>query len=191
MSRKSNQHVASTLELAPLVIYFLVYVLADILLPSDSQPIYIATAAFIVATLLAVLASFLTLGRLPIMPLASAIPLVFLGGVGVFLHDENFIKIRPTVINLIFAVTLLGGLAFRQALLRYAFGGLVDVSADGWRKLTLRWGLFCLFMAILNECVWRSLPEGIWIVYDAWISTGLTLVFTIAQYPLILAHGKS
>lgn len=188
MSRSSYQNISTALEFAPILLYFVVYVTADRFVPANTQPIFVATAVFIIVTLVAVFASLLIVGKLPVMPLVSAIPLTVLGVIGILLKDDTFIKIRPTVVNLLFAAILLGGLAFRRALLRYIFSTLIDVTDEGWRKLTVRWGVFCLVMGIANELVWRLLPEGIWVIYDAWISTALTFIFTIAQYPLILAY---
>lgn len=188
---KVNQNEALLLELSPVVVYVVAYAAASWVSLFDSAPIMVATACFIVATVVAVTISIMRSRTLPVMPLATALPLCVLGGIGLAMKDDTFIKLRPTVINVLFSIILLGGLFFNKALLRYVFGVAFKLSVAGWRKLTFRWGLFCLVMAILNELIWRTMSDGIWVVYDAWVSTGLTLAFAIAQYPLLARYEDS
>ena len=118
-------------------------------------PIFFATAAFIVATLIALAVSYALTRRLPLMPFVTAIVVVVFGGLTLWLQDETFIKMKPTIINVLFGGVLLGGLAFGKSLLGYVFDAVFKLTDEGWRKLTFRWGLFFFVLAVLNEIVWR------------------------------------
>jgi intracellular septation protein len=99
-----------------------------------------------------------------------------------------FIKMKPTIINMLFGVALLGGLYFGKSLLGYVFGAAFRLDAEGWRKLTLRWGLFFLFLAVLNEVVWRMFSTDFWVAFKVWGTMPITLIFTFSQMPLIMKH---
>ena len=181
---------AAVLETAPVLVCFVAYVGAGWLPSEAPPPIFLATILFMVATVISVALSAVLLRRLPLLPVASAVPLLILGGLGIFLQDDLFIKIRPTIVNLLMGFTLFAGLAFGKALLRPAFGAIMQLDEEGWRKLTFRWAAFCLAMGMANELVWRLLPEAAWVTYDSWGGTALTLLFTAAQYPLLAQHTK-
>ena len=129
------------LELGPLVIFYIANAKADI---------FAATEWFMGAMVVSLLLSWLLLRKVAVMPLVTAIVVVVFGSLTLILHDDTFIKMKPTVVNALFAVTLLGGLAFGQSLLRYVFGDVYKLKPEGWTVLTLRWGLFFLFLAVLN-----------------------------------------
>ena len=124
--------------------------------PTFGGPIFIATGLFMVATAIALAVSWLLTRTLPIMPLVSGVVVFVFGGLTLYLQDDVFIKMKPTIINTLFGVVLLGGLWFGKSLLGYVFDSAFSLDAEGWRKLTLRWGLFFLFLAVVNEIVWRN-----------------------------------
>ncbi|MDA4834205.1 septation protein IspZ, partial [Enterobacter hormaechei] len=106
----------------------------------------------------------------------SGIVVLVFGSLTLWLHDENFIKIKPTIINALFGVILLGGLYFGKSLLGYVFDSAFKLNAEGWRKLTLRWGIFFLFLAVLNEVVWRSFSTDFWVAFKVWGTMPITLL---------------
>jgi intracellular septation protein len=128
------------------------------------------------------------LGHLPIMPFVSGIVVVIFGSLSIYLQNETFIKMKPTIVNALFGVALLGGLAFGKSLLGYVFNAAFQLDAEGWRKLTIRWGIFFLFLAVLNEVVWRNFSDDFWVAFKVWGTMPITIIFTMAQMPLIMKH---
>jgi intracellular septation protein len=191
------------LEFGPLLIFFVAIMRSDLLvrllpvLGGLGKPIFIATALFIVATAISLAVTWLMTRTIPLMPLVSgAIVLVF-GGLSIWFQNDTFIKMKPTIVYTLFAVLLLGGLAFGRSLIGYVFESAFQLDAEGWRKLTLRWGLFFLFCAVLNEIVWRGLaamypPEladEYWAGFKLFGFTALTFLFVFSQMPLIMRHS--
>ncbi|MGD9738194.1 MAG: septation protein A [Bauldia sp.] len=152
----------------------------------DSQGIFIATALFIVATLISLAISLIVTRRLPIMPFVTGIVVLVFGGLTLALQNDTFIKMKPTITNGLFAAVLLGGLAFGKSLMGYVFDSVFQLTDEGWRKLTLRWGLFFVALAILNEIVWRSFSTDFWVSFKVFGIMPLTLLFTFSQVPLIM-----
>lgn len=183
------------LELGPLMVFFFANSRGEWLierfpvLANIGGPIFLATALFMVATVLALAVSWILIRSLPIMPLVSGIVVLVFGSLTLWLHDENFIKIKPTIINALFGVILLGGLYFGKSLLGYVFDSAFKLNPEGWRKLTLRWGIFFLFLAVLNEVVWRSFSTDFWVAFKVWGTMPITLLFTFAQMPLVMKHS--
>ena len=134
-------------------------------------------------------ASWLLTRTLPIMPLVSGIVVFVFGALTLWLQDDVFIKMKPTIVNTLFGVVLLGGLLFGRSLLGYVFNSAFRMDAEGWRKLTLRWGLFFLLLAVLNEVIWRSFSTDTWVAFKVWGIMPLTLLFTLSQMPLIMRHS--
>ena len=143
------------------------------------------TALFVVATVISLVVSLALTRRLPILPLVSGIVVLVFGGLALWLHDETFIKMKPTIINALFGAVLLGGLALGKPLLGYVFNSAFRLTDEGWSKLTLRWGVFLLVLAVLNEIVWRMVPTDTWVTFKVFGLVGLTFVFTLSQLPLI------
>ena len=166
-------------EYGPIVVFFLAY-LGWGLLP--------ATAAILVATVVALILSFATTRSVPVMPVVTAVLLGVFGGLTLWLQDDTFIKMKPTIVQALFAVALLGGLAFGRPLLKPMLGGVWPVDDSGWRKLTLRFGLFFAAMAVLNEIVWRTQSTDVWVSFKVFGILILTMVFAAAQAPLITRH---
>jgi intracellular septation protein len=148
-------------------------------------PIFLATATFIVATLLSLAISFALTKRLPLMPFVTAIVVVVFGGMTLYLQDATFIKIKPTIIYVLFGAVLLGGLAFGKSLMGYVFDAVFHLTDEGWRKLTVRWGLFFFALAVVNEIVWRTMSTDAWVAFKAFGFLPLTFVFALSQMPLI------
>ena len=118
---------------------------------------------------------------------AAAMVLIF-GGLTLLLHDDTFVKMKATIVYLLFATALLGGLAFGKALLSVVFDSVMNLNEEGWRKLTLRWGLFFLAMACVNEIVWRNFSLDFWVKFKVFGFVPLTLLFALSQTPLMLKH---
>jgi intracellular septation protein len=135
------------IELGPLVVFFLT---------NSVYGIYTATMVFMAATLAALAASLLVLKKLPVMLLVSGVLVLAFGGLTVYLHNDIFIKLKPTIINLLFASVLLVGLATERLFVKMLLGEALHLDHAGWRKLQFRYGLFFLFLALLNEVVWRG-----------------------------------
>lgn len=168
------------LELGPLLLFFGVYRYADI---------YAATAVFIPVTLAALVASRYLFGRVGILPLVTAVFVVALGGLTLWLQDETFIKIKPTLVYFLFATVALVGLAFNWVVWKQLFGEVFRLTDEGWRKMQFRWGCFFLCMAILNEIIWRTLSTDFWVSFKVFGALPLTFAFALAQMPLIKRHG--
>ena len=183
------------LELGPLGIFFLFnsrgeqIVAAFPVLQALGQPIFLATAAFMLAITVSLAVSLALTRRMPIMPLVSGIVVLVFGALTLWLNDELFIKLKPTIVNCLFGAVLLGGLAFGKPLLGYVFDSAFKLTAEGWRILTLRWGLFFFVLALLNEIIWRSFSTDFWVNFKVFGVMPITLVFTLTQLPLIQRHA--
>jgi intracellular septation protein len=126
---------------------------------------------------------------LPLMPLVTAIIVVVFGGATLILQDELFIKLKPTIIYVLFGVVLLGGLFFNKPLLGMVFDSVFNLTPEGWRKLTIRWALFFLVLAVLNEIVWRTQTTDTWVAFKVFGVVPLTFIFAAAQYSLLTKYA--
>ena len=193
--RHMNPLLKLVLELGPLMVFFFANSRGEWLaetFPSLGElggPLFIATGLFMVTTALALAVSWLLVRTLPIMPLVSGAVVFVFGALTLWLQDETFIKMKPTIVNSLFGAVLLGGLLFGKSLLGYVFDEAFKLDAEGWRKLTLRWGLFFFFLAVANEVVWRSFSTDFWVAFKVWGIMPITLVFTFSQMPLIMRHS--
>jgi len=193
--KEVNPVLKQALELGPLLVFFFANARGEWLverfpaLATVGGPIFVATALFMVATAVALVASWLIMRSLPIMPLVSGVVVFVFGALTLWLHDDVFIKMKPTIVNTLFGGVLLGGLLFGKSLLGYVFDSAFHLDADGWRKLTFRWGLFFLFLALVNEVVWRSFSTDAWVTFKVWGIMPITLLFTLSQMPLIMRHS--
>jgi len=174
-----NQFLKLLFELGPLLIFFLV---------NGKYGIFPGTAAFMAAAAIAIPAMWIIGREIPIMPIVSGIFLLFFGGLTLYLQDETFIKIKPTLVNILFAIILWTGMFFGRPLLKYLFGGVFALSDTGWRSLTVRWSFFFLVLALLNEIVWRTQTTEIWIQFKLFGVLPLTFLFSAAQLPLMNRH---
>ncbi len=173
------------LELGPLVVFFVVNSQAGKFISDPNAAIFWGTGCFMVATLIALVASRAIYGRIPVMPLISGAFVLVFGGLTLVLRDELFIKMKPTIVNAIFAAFLFGGLAMGKPLLKYLFGEVFRLTEDGWRQLTFRWACFFVVLAVLNEAVWRGFSTDFWISFKLFGIMPLTVVFAIAQIGLL------
>ena len=155
---------------------------------ADDQRIFAATGIFIVATLVALAISYALTRKLPIMPMVSGVVVVVFGGLTLVLQDEVFIKLKPTIVNTLFGLVLLGGLYFRKPLLQIVLDSVFELTEEGWRKLTLRWALFFFALAALNEIVWRTQTTDFWVSFKVFGIMPLTIAFALAQTPLLLRY---
>jgi intracellular septation protein len=193
--RDVNPLLKLALELGPLLVFFFANTRGEWLiekLPAlgvFGGPIFVATALFMIATAASLAVSWLLTRTLPIMPLVSGAVVFVFGALTLYLHDDIFIKMKPTIVNTLFGAVLLGGLVFGKALLGYVFDSAFHLDAQGWRTLTLRWGLFFLLLAVLNELVWRNFSTDTWVAFKVWGIMPITLVFTFSQMPLIMRHS--
>jgi len=191
---KINPVLKLVLELGPLVVFFFVNAKGAALIERFGwqdmfpQPIFLATAVFMVVMLASIAASWVLTRHLAIMPLITGIVVLVMGGLTLWLQDDTFIKIKPTIVNVFFGGALLIGLAFGRSLLAYVFDAAFALDEDGWRKLTLRWGVFFLVLAGLNEIVWRTQSTDVWVAFKVWGTMPLTMIFALAQLPLMQRH---
>jgi intracellular septation protein len=191
---KHHPMLKLALELGPLLIFFFANLRGPWLvekfpvLASLGGPLFVATALFMAATVISLVISKVVLRHLPIMPFVSGIVVLIFGSLSIYLQDETFIKMKPTIINSLFGLTLLGGLLFGKSLLGYVFNAAFQLDAEGWRKLTVRWGVFFLFLAVLNEVVWRNFSDDTWVAFKVWGTMPITILFTLAQMPVIMKH---
>jgi intracellular septation protein len=149
--------------------------------------IFYATAAFMAATAVAIPISWKIEGKLPIMPIIIAVFVVFFGSLTLFFQDETFIKIKPTIVNLVFASGLIISRTFFQInVLKIIFDKAFNLSERGWKVLNIRWSFFFIFLAILNEIMWRNYSTDTWVAFKLFGIMPLTIVWTLAQMPLVL-----
>jgi intracellular septation protein len=170
------------LEAGPLVIFFIA---------NSYYGIFHATGAFMIATVLSLAVSKAKFGRIPIMPLVSGVFILVFGALTLYLQEEFFIKIKPTIVNLLFAAILFGGLFAGHSLLRHLFGEVFHLTDRGWRLLTFRWACFFVFLAILNEIVWRNFSTDFWAGFKLMGVMPITMIFAIAQLGLIQRYDAS
>ncbi|EIM75040.1 intracellular septation protein A [Nitratireductor aquibiodomus RA22] len=193
--KEINPILKLALELGPLMVFFFANSRGEWLVgrfPALAElggPLFVATALFMAATAIALAVSWILTRTLPIMPLVSGVVVFVFGALTLYLHSEIFIKMKPTIVNTLFGVVLLGGLAFGKSLLGYVFDSAFKLDAEGWRKLTLRWGLFFIFLAVVNEVVWRMFSTDTWVAFKVWGIMPITILFTMSQMPLIMKHS--
>ena len=171
-----NPALKLVLDLGPLAVFFAA---------NSRFGIFAATGAFMAAIVIALAVGYAFTRHLPIMPLVTAVVVVVFGTLTLVLHDELFIKVKPTIIYVLFGGVLLAGLAFGKSLLGIVFDSVFHLTEEGWRRLTLRWALFFLALAVLNEIVWRTQTTNIWVDFKVFGVLPLTFLFAALQYPLL------
>lgn len=190
-----NPTLKLALELGPVALFVLTYNFGDRfaaiagLTGIWEKPIFLATAVIMVATLISIITSWALTRTLPAMPLVTMVVVSVFGGLTLYLQDDLFIKLKPTIINTLFGLTLLGGMVFGKSLLRVVMDAAFSMDEEGWAKLTWRWGVFFLFLAVVNEVVWRNFSESFWVGFKLWGMTGLTFIFVASQTPLMMRHS--
>jgi len=164
------------LDFFPLGAFFIAYKLEGMM---------VATAVILACTFISLGITYVWEKRISPAPLISGILAALLGGMTLALQNETFIKIKPTLVNVIFAAVLLGGAAYGKPLLKYLLQATFQMTETGWMKLSVRWGIFFLLLALLNEMVWRNFPDDVWVNFKVFAIMPLTLAFAAAQWPLI------
>jgi intracellular septation protein len=196
-----NPFAKLALDLGPLILFFYANSKPALFLPliapffpaiandGERAGIFVATAVFMVAVLVSLIVSYILIRRLPLMPVVSAIIVVVFGGLTLVLHNDTFIKMKPTIIYVLFGAVLLGGLILRKPLLEMVFDSVFHLSEEGWRILTIRWSAFFFAMAVLNEIVWRTMSTDAWVTFKVFGVLPLTFVFAMLQYPVLTKYA--
>lgn len=176
---KMGQGTKLLIEMGPLVAFFIA---------NWKAGIFWGTGIFMVATIVALTASWLLTRKIAMVPLVSAIFVAIFGALTLWLHSDLFIKVKVTLINALFGAVLLGGVAFGRSYLKLVMGEAVKLTEAAWRTLSIRWGLFFLFLAVLNEVVWRSVSTDAWVNFKVFGLLPITLVFALANAPFMSKH---
>jgi intracellular septation protein len=174
--KQLNPILKLVLDIGPLVLFFAA---------NSKFGIFAATGAFMAAVLIALTMSYAMTRHIAIMPVVTAVIVLVFGGLTLFLHDDLFIKLKPTIIYVLFGGTLLAGLALDKPFLSILFDQMFHLSEEGWRKLTWRWALFFFALAIANEIVWRTQTTDFWVSFKLFGVVPLTFLFGALQMPLI------
>ena len=175
------------IDVGPLLVFFAANFFAPV---PPALKFFVATGAFMAAMVAAMIYSALRFRRVSPMLWFSGVLVVLMGGVTIWLHDETFIKMKPTFYYLLVAALLAFGLFTGRPLLKRVLGSSYPgLDEDGWRKLTRNWALFFAFMAVLNEGVWRNTTTDFWIGFKLWGAIPLTFLFALANIPMLLKHG--
>ena len=169
-------------DIGPLVIFFLFYY-------NNDKNLKIAIPPLIVATIIAVLIIWILEKKIPMVPLLSGILITLFGGLTIYFDNPIFIYMKPTIINILFALALFFGKFFtKEPILKKIMGKSIPLTDFGWELLNKRWMLFFFGLAILNECIWRTQSEEFWVNFKVWGMLPITIVFTAFQIPLINKH---
>ena len=168
------------LDVGPLVLFFAA---------NARFGIFAATGVFMAAVLIALAITYYMTRHIAVMPVVTAIVVLIFGGLTLALHDELFIKLKPTIIYILFGGTLLGGLMLNKPLLGMVFDSVFTLTDEGWRKLTWRWVWFFFALAVLNEIVWRTQTTDFWVNFKLFGVVPLTMLFGALQYPLLVKYG--
>ena len=171
--------VKFTADFGPLLIFFIIYF-------NNDQNLKVAIPPFIVATLISLLVIYFLEKKVPMVPLLSGVLITLFGGLTLYFDNKIFFYMKPTIINLLFATVLLFGKYFTQKpLLKIFFQNAFNLEDEGWKKLNQRWIGFFIFVAILNEIVWRTQSEVFWVNFKVWGLLPISFIFAASQFPLI------
>ena len=166
-------------DFGPLLIFFVIYF-------NNENNLKLAIPPFIVATLIALVAVYILEKRIPIVPLVGGILITLFGGLTLYFDNKIFFYMKPTIINLLFATVLFFGKFFtKKPLLKIFFQNAFDLEDEGWKKLNYRWISFFLFIALLNEIVWRTQSEVFWVNFKVWGLLPISFLFAVMQVPLM------
>lgn len=177
--KKLSGWLKFTLEFGPLIAFFATYKFSGI---------YTATMVIMATTAITLAITWFITRKLSIMPIVTLVLISIFGGLTLYLKDPSFIQIKVTIINGLFAAILLGGWLIKKPLLKFVFGEAMNLDASGWLKLTLRWGLFFLALALANEVIRRMVSMDTWVTYKTFGILPLTFLFAMSQLPLMQRH---
>ena len=178
--KQVNPFVRLLIEAGPLAVFFIANARADI---------FVATGAFMVAIVVSLGASLVLERRVPVMPMVTAGVVMVFGGLTLVLQDDLFIKLKPTIVNGLFAAAIFVGLSMGRNFVQLVLGAAVRLTDEGWRILAVRWGAVFVVLAILNEIVWRSVSTDAWVSFKVFGILPLTLVFSFAQVRVLMRHA--
>ena len=176
MNQTPRPWLKPLVDFGPLAVFLLLY---------WQYNLFAATGGLMVAVILGLALSYGLERTVPIMPLVTAGLVLVFGGLTLWLDDERFIKMKPTIVQGLFAIVMFGGLLFKRPVLKPLFGHAWQLNDDGWRKLTLRFGVFFVVSGILNEFVWRTQSTDVWVNFKVFGLMGLTFIFIMTQVPMI------
>ena len=168
-------------EFFPLIVFFAVYYKSD-------KDLYLSIAAVIVATFISLIAIYFKERKISTMMLVSTIILVVFGGLSIFLKNEIFFKMKPTIINALFAAVLIGSTLINKPVLKLLLNSSLKLTDEGWGLMNKMWSSFFIILAVLNEIVWRTQTTDVWVNFKVFGIMGITIVFTIIQIPLLKKH---
>ena len=164
------------IDIGPLAVFFYFY---------SKNGLQASILPFMIATVIAVLFSYIHEKKIPIMPTVGAAIVLIFGGLTIYFDNDIFFKMKPTIINLLFAAFLYGGVVFKKSLLKYLLGATLQLEEKGWKILTQRWIGFFIALAILNEIIWRTQSTDLWVSFKVFGILPITFIFTMTQFPLI------
>jgi intracellular septation protein len=164
------------IDIGPLAVFFYFY---------SKNGLQASILPFMIATVIAVLFSYIHEKKIPIMPTVGAAIVLIFGGLTIYFDNDIFFKMKPTIINLLFAAILYGGIVFKKSLLKYLLGATLQLEEKGWKILTQRWIGFFIALAILNEIIWRTQSTDLWVSFKVFGILPITFIFTMTQFPLI------
>ncbi len=172
-----NSTLKFALDMLPLAAFFIGFKLGDL---------FVATALIMAATVVSIAVSYVLEKKIAMNPLITGGMVMFFGGLTLLLKDDTFIKMKPTIINLLFAVVLIGGVVFlKKGLLRYVLEMAFTMPDAAWKTLSLRWGVFFVFLAVLNEVIWRNFSTDFWVNFKVFGMMTCTIAFTLSQFPFV------
>lgn len=175
----NSQLRRTILDFGPLLLFFAAYKLFNLT---------VATGTVMAAASVAVCVGYWFDRKIHPVPLATAIIVLVFGGLTLYLNDDSFIKMKPTMIYALFGAALFGGLYFNRPFIKFILGAAVTLNEAAWRVLTWRFGLFFFGMALLNELIWRNFSSDIWVNYHVFGAIALTVLFSMSQVPFMLKH---
>ena len=166
-------------DFGPLVIFFYFY-------KSSGNNLIVAIPPLIISTLIAVIIVYFLDKKIPVIPLVGAVIISIFGFLTIYFDNAIFIYLKPTIVNFLFAIVLIvGKRIFKKNFLKIMLNNAIQLNDEGWDKLNYRWATFFLFLAFLNELVWRTQTESFWVSFKVWGILPLTIIFTASQLPLI------
>ena len=168
-------------EFFPLIIFFVVYYKSD-------KDLYLSITAVIIATLISLVALYIKERKISTMMLVSTVILIVFGGLSIFLKNDIFFKMKPTIINALFAIILIGSTFFNKPVLKLLLNSSMKLTDQGWSLMNKLWSGFFIFLALLNEIVWRTQTTDVWVNFKVFGIMGITIIFTIVQIPILKRH---
>lgn len=191
-SKPQNAAVRAVVDYGGLAVFLAAYLAAKFILKQPgTEPLLTATWGLVVGSALALIVGLAVERRIAPLPLFAGLAALIFGGLTLVFHDPRFVKIKPTAINLVLAGVMLGGAAMGKNPLRALFSGALNLSPQGWRRLTIRYGIFFLVMAVANEVVWRTQPDSVWILFRFPGLQALSLLFALTQVPMMMKDMKA